>query len=54
MPPPPPIQKPMQKEEENAAQNDISTIQSEVEKKLEIQKENNRDVMETITVNALE
>ena len=46
--PPPPIQKPMQKEEENAAQNDISTIQSEVEKKLEIQKENNRDVMETI------
>lgn len=43
----------MQKEEENAAQNDISTIQSEVEKKLEIQKENNRDVMETITVNAL-
>ena len=53
MPPPPPIQKPMQKEEENAVQNDISTIQSEVEKKLEIQKENNRDVMETITVNAL-
>ena len=52
MPPPPPIQKPLQKEEENAVQNDISTIQSEVEKKLEIQKESNRDVMETITVAA--
>ena len=48
--PPPPIQKTVQKEEENVVQNDISTIQSEVEKKLELQKESNRDVMETITV----
>lgn len=53
MPPPPPMPKSVQREEENVVQNDISTIQSEVEKKLEIQKESNRDVMEKITVNAL-
>lgn len=52
MPPPPPVVKPSQKVEQETSQDIISTIQSEVEKKLELQHENNRDVMETVTVNA--
>lgn len=52
MPPPPPVVKPSQKEEQETSQDIISTIQSEVEKKLELQHESNRDVMETVTVNA--